>query len=561
MTDKIILTTLGDYPETPVSEGGMLWNETGSWRFVAPSFSPRPSPCSRACPLENDIPEIMRRLTDGDIEGAADALAWEDPFPALLGRVCPGFCMADCNRGRLDERISIRDIERFLGDRFSNQGPHVNVTRTGKSVAIVGSGPAGLSAAYFLTLMGHTVSVFEKETRPGGIPRLGIPPYRLSRKALDAVVGGIRAMGVAIHTGHEIRKEDLAGLSSSHDALFIAPGAHVAAAMGIGGEELAGVRRGLAFLRDVNAGIVKNMSGDYLVIGGGNTALDTARALLRVGGRPTVVYRRGREEMPAFADEAQEALEEKIPIEFFKAPVKIERGAGERLLVTLISMRPGDPDDSGRRRPVPVSGTEHVVEVDGVLSAVGETIDPALTESKKTGETGGGDGPIIVIGDAAGGPRTVAHAAASGKRAALRMDRMLSGREIGPDDRATESFRAYRERRSVIPIDPVRFEELNTDYFEETASVAAKRKSAEVRVQDFSEITRTYSPRAAVTESGRCFVCGSCVGCEVCATFCPDFSVSVQGDSALIDYRYCKGCGICIRECPRGVIVTRETDG
>jgi NADPH-dependent glutamate synthase beta subunit-like oxidoreductase/Pyruvate/2-oxoacid:ferredoxin oxidoreductase delta subunit len=555
MTDKIILTTLGDYPEAPVSEGGMLWNQTGSWRFASPLFSPRPSPCSRACPLENDIPEIMRRLAEGDIEGAAEALAWEDPFPALLGRVCPGFCMADCNRGSFDERISIRDIERFLGDRFLKQGPPVSAARTGKSIAIVGSGPAGLSAAYFLTLLGHAVSIFEKEKHPGGTPRLGIPPYRLSKRALDAVLGGMRAMGVVINSGKEIRKEDVADMSTSHDALFVAPGAHVAAAMGIEGENLPGVRRGLAFLRDVNGGIIKSMSGDYLVIGGGNTALDTARSLLRLGGRPTVVYRRGQGEMPAFADEVREALEENIPIEFFSAPVKIERAPRERLLVSLISMRPGDPDDSGRRRPLPVAGSAHIVEVDGVLSAVGETIDPELIENKNTGGRGG---RVIIGGDAAGGPRTVAHAAASGKRAALRIDRMLSGRETGPGESVTGSFRAYREGRSVIPTDPVRLEELNTDYFDRTASVAAKKVPPEVRVRNFSEITRTYSEKAAVTESGRCFICGSCVGCEVCATFCPDFSISVGGDSASIDYTYCKGCGICIRECPRGVIVTRQ---
>lgn len=554
MTHKIILTTLADYPEVPVSEGGMLKNETGIWRFASPAFSPRPSPCSRACPLDNDIPVIMHRLAEQDIEGAWEALAWEDPFPALLGRVCPGFCMADCNRSLLDERVSIRDIERFLGDRFSDRRPPIDPPRTGKSVAIVGSGPAGLSAAYFLTLMGHAVTVFEKEEEPGGIPRLGIPPYRLSRKALDAVVGGIRAMGVVIETGREIRREDLPELSSSHDALFIAPGAHVAASMGVEGEPTAGVIRGLAFLRDANAGTVGNMSGDYMVIGGGNTALDAARTVMRLGARPTVVYRRGPDAMPALADEVCEALEEKVPIEYFRAPVKIERGAGQKLLVTLISMGPGDPDTSGRPRPVPVPGSETIVEVDGVISAVGETVDPGLVEIKEAG-----DGPVIVIGDAAGDSRTVAHAAASGKRAAVRIDRMFSGTEIGPGEPVAESFRAYCERRSVILTDPVRFDELNTDYFEPMSSVAAKKILPEVRVRDFSEITRTYSEQEAMAESGRCFVCGSCIGCEICATFCPDFSVSVQDDSAVIDYTYCKGCGICVRECPRGVMVTRQT--
>jgi NADPH-dependent glutamate synthase beta subunit-like oxidoreductase len=556
MTQKIILTTLGDYPEVPVSEGEMLINETGSWRFASPAFSPRPSPCSRACPLENDIPGIMRRLAEGDIEGAADTFSWEDPFPALLGRVCPGFCMAECNRAQFDERVSIRDVERFVGDRLSRQGPPVEGERTGKSVAIVGSGPAGLSAAYFLAMMGHAVTIFEKERVSGGIPRLGIPGYRLSRRVIDSVAWRVRTMGVTIKTGRAIRGEDLAGLSSSHNALFIAPGAHTSAMMGIAGEELSGVTRGLSFLRDVNAGIMNALSGNYLVVGGGNTALDAARAVMRLGGRPTVVYRRGRDDMPAFSDEIHEALEENVPIEFFRAPVKVERGKGGKLLVTLISMSPGALDGSGRPRPVPVAGSEHVIEVAGLITAVGETVDAAFVGTGGTAARG----PVILGGDAAGGRRTVADAAASGKRAAISIDRTLSGHSIGPDDNAAGGFRAHWEKRSVMPAEPVRFEELNTDYFERMPSVAAKKTAPDLRVHNFAEVTRTYGEKAASAEAGRCFVCGSCAGCEVCATFCPDFSVLVQDYSAQIDYRYCKGCGICVRECPRGVIATRTDD-
>ncbi len=277
---------------------------------------------------------------------------------------------------------------------------------------------------------------------------------------------------------------------------------------------------------------------------------------MRLGGRPTVVYRRGRDDMPAFADEIHEALEENVPIEFFRAPVKVERGKGGKLLVTLISMSPGAPDGSGRPRPVPVAGSEHVVEADGLITAVGETVDTAFAETGGTAARG----PVIVGGDAAGGRRTVADAAASGKRAAISIDRILSGHSIGPDDNAAGSFRAHWERRSVMPAEPVRFEELNTDYFDRTPSVAAKKIAPDRRVRNFAEVTRTYGEKAAIAEAGRCFVCGSCAGCEVCATFCPDFSVLVQDYSAEIDYRYCKGCGICVRECPRGVIATRTDD-
>lgn len=270
MSDKIILTTLSDYPEVPVSEGGMLANETGTWRFVSPLFSPRPSPCGRGCPLSNDIAGFMHRLAEGDIEGAGEVLAWEDPFPSLLGRVCPGYCMDECNRSQFDEHVSIREIERFLGDRLVDNGPPgTNRLPTGKSIAIVGSGPAGLSAAYFLRLLGHTVTIFERESQPGGIPRLGIPPYRLPRKTFDEVIGGIRNMGVRLETGREIRKEDLGALLSSHDALFIAPGAHIPVRMGIEGEGLPGVVPGLSFLGSIQTGAVTDTTGEFLVVGGG----------------------------------------------------------------------------------------------------------------------------------------------------------------------------------------------------------------------------------------------------------------------------------------------------
>ena len=204
MTGKIILKTLSDYPEVPVSEGEMLINETGTWRFASPVFSPRPSPCSRACPLENDIPDIMRRLAEGDIEGAWRAFRGRTRSRRCWAGVCPGFCMADCNRTNLDERVSIRDVERFVGDRFSREDPPAQGPLTGKSVAVIGAGPAGLSAAYFLRILGYAVTVFEKERHIGGVPRLGIPGYRLPRRVMDAAVWRVRAMGAAVKTGHAI---------------------------------------------------------------------------------------------------------------------------------------------------------------------------------------------------------------------------------------------------------------------------------------------------------------------------------------------------------------------
>ncbi len=360
-------------------------------------------------------------------------------------------------------------------------------------------------------------------------------------------------MGAQVRTGKPIASGDIESLSRSFDGLLISPGAHVPVRMGIAGEDLPGVESGLAFLRDFHSGEARKVSGDVLVVGGGNTALDAARVLLRIGARPTVVYRRGQNDMPAFADEIKEASEEGVPMEFFRAPVKIERTRGKRLLVTLITMRPGDPDASGRPVPIPVPGSESTMDVDSVITAVGEATDRSWPQAA------GLEGGIITIGgDAAGGPRTVAHAAASGKRAAIEIDRRLAGNAAGPGDRPIESFRAHFERRSVMRADPVAYGDVNTAYFEKTPQIALERLTPEIRTAGFGEIVSTIDEAGAARESSRCFVCGSCVGCEVCKTFCPDFSISIAGRTAGIDYAYCKGCGICARECPRGVIVMGE---
>ena len=569
---KIILKSLEDYPEVPASWGDTLWNETGSWRFARPEFLPKPSPCKMACPLKNNIPEIMHRVDTGDMIGAYEELLWEDPFPALLGRVCPAFCVNECNRREYDDAIRIREVERYLGDEFIAKPPPIEKRRdTGMGVGVIGSGPAGLSAAYFLTLLGHSVTVFEKEGEPGGIPRMGIPEYRLPRGILSGVVKMIEDMGVEIRTGVEVGKEmGFEKLKTSFDALFVAPGAMVSQSMGIPGEELEGVTSGLDFLKGFHSGNSPEMKGRIAVIGGGNTAIDAARVLTRTGCDPVIIYRRGPDEMPAFPEEIREAKEEDIPTLYLKAPVEISKGKGGKLILTLVDMELGDADESGRRRPVPLKGSEKEMEVDGVITAigevgeVGEVADLSFLSGNGNGVNGGWkegrlEGENVYIGgDVSNREKTVAHAVADGKKGAIAIsmaiDMKLTQREGQFLEGAILSFKDYYHDNTQYIQDPVLFDGINTDYFKNERPVEIKRLDPGSRTKDFSEINGGLTKDGATDEASRCFACGTCIECGNCETFCPDFSVVSLKKAIEIDYTYCKGCGICARECPRGVI-------
>jgi NADPH-dependent glutamate synthase beta subunit-like oxidoreductase len=469
-------------------------------------------PCSSACPGAVDIPSYLSKIREGDLREAAQMLLDVNPLPSITGRVCPHFCEQECNRSEFDESVSIRDIERFMGDYIlkntneiiKSSGTRAGKKKTGKKVAIVGSGPAGLTAAYYLVRSGHSVTVFEASSKPGGMMRAGIPDFRLPKEILDAEIDKIRRVGVDIKVNTKIQSMKSL-FQQGYDAIFLALGAHRSTKMGIKGEQLPGIMDGMSFLRAVNLGEKISLGERVAVIGGGNTAIDSARAALRLGAREvTVIYRRTRAEMPAGVDEVEEALHEGVDIVFLAAPVKISRGEGQ-LKLTCTQMELGEPDASGRRRPVSIQGSEFSMDVDSVIAAIGQIPDiPSPwglrvrrdhtlrvdSDTQATDRRGAWAG-----GDVVTGPATVIAAIAAGKRAAASINSYLKGGVEAED----------KDRATLKP-----FLKFSRECLERTSKAKMPKlpiSERKINVEDalglgLSEVK---------TEANRCFNC-SCVG-------------------------------------------------
>ncbi len=461
------------------------------------------APCSHTCPAGVDVPRYIRLISEGNYDEALSVIREKIPFPSVCGYVCIHPCESKCRRGQLDESIAIRALKRFAADYGGKSAAEpVIASPSGKRVAVVGSGPAGLTAAYYLAkLCGHAVTVFESLPEAGGMMRVGIPRYRLPGDLLDAEIDAIRQVGVEIKTNTRI--DSVASLrEQGYDSVFLALGAHAGIPMRVEGEDTTGVMDCVSLLRDVSLGKEVKLGKRVAVVGGGNAAIDASRTALRLGAKKvTIYYRRTRDEMPAADEEINEALEEGVGIEFLANPSKIWRENGH-LKMNCVRMKLGDIDDSGRRRPEPIPGSEFEEEFDVIVAAVGQRPEipdqmGVKTNGRSTIDTDQYtlatdlDG-VFAGGDVVSGPASVIEAIAAGRQAAISIDKYLGGRGLiderlaPPEDiAASPAVEEDEERRR--PEMPV---------------LAVDR-----RLKDFSTVELGYTVEAATEEAGRCLRC------------------------------------------------------
>ncbi|MFB3905581.1 MAG: 2-oxoacid:acceptor oxidoreductase family protein [Acidobacteriota bacterium] len=520
--------------------------KTGTWATQQPRQKKPAPPCSGGCPAGNDVRGFVAAVRDRDLARALALLHTTSPFPGVCGRVCPAPCMEACHRSQFDQAVNIRELERYVADHAVP--PPVEVKSFRDRVAVIGSGPAGLSAAYHLVRLGYAAHVIESQPALGGVMRNGIPPYRLPADVLDREIDYILRHGVTAATSTRVSKEDIVRLSRQFAAVFIATGLQESRNLNPEDFDSSVAMQGIDFLDAFRSGERRLDRQQVVVIGGGNTAIDAARTARRLGAQVRIVYRRTRAEMPAIREEIEEALEEGVCLTELLAPLSLKAG---KLVCQRMVL--GETDASGRRRPVPVAGKQGttVLPCDRLILATGQSADlsifPEGTEVKENGQLLGPAGaPIIAGGDLQTNEGTVAGAIGSGRKAAWHIHRLLTGENLFPAGQV-----------ETVGLESIRF-----SAFKRAPRHDARLRNASERLHDFKEVRLGLEERPgdaeAVEESRRCFSCGSCTQCDICRANCPEAVLTRRGDEYAFNYDYCKGCGLCQFECPRGVILMEQ---
>ncbi len=542
--------------------GAVSYSHSGDDAYLRPAYNEKTPPCKNACPSSNAIRSFLTSIAQTDYYGRSYEESYEqawriltdtNPLPAVLGRVCPHFCESDCNRKEKDEAVSINQIERFLGDfGIQNNLQHQKLTDETRSekIAVIGSGPAGLSAAFQLARRGYPVTIFEAFDKSGGMLRYGIPTYRLPDDIIDAEVAKIEALGVEIKYNTKVGKDiSVDDLKKEYKAIFVGIGAHVGWNVGVPGEDAEGVMNAVEFLHKANAGEAMDLKGKkVLVIGGGNSAVDAARVALRLGATAQVVYRRTKEEMPALDEEVKDTEDEGIHIEFLAAPVEVISDGGKVTGLKCQKMELGEPDESGRRRPVAVEGSEYVIDADMVIPAIGQGPDFAglesfnengwITTQSAFGQTS--DEAVFAGGDVTNKLGTVTEAVGLGHNAARAIDAFIKGEDMP----------------KVYPPKVVKYSTMAMTYYTGLPRAEKQHLAVSTRTSNFDEVVSTLVNEVAIEETKRCLSCGMCFDCGNCYNFCTYSVFKKTPEKHEFEPRYkmnldiCVGCKKCAEECP-----------
>jgi NADPH-dependent glutamate synthase beta subunit-like oxidoreductase len=526
--------------------GSSLANKTGTWRTERAVYIDRLPPCNHACPAGENIQQWLYEAEEG---GDGYERAWrkvmeDNPFPAIMGRVCYHPCETACNRGHLDEAVGINSVEGFLGDEAIERGWQVAVEAepSGKRVLVVGAGPSGLSAAYHLTRMGHAVTIREAGPMTGGMMRFGIPKYRLPREVLDAEVERILALGVELELDCKVTNAAEAMSEGGFDAAFLAVGAHLSKRAYVPAGTAAHVLEAVSLLRGLEEGEQPLLGRRVAVYGGGDTAMDVARTAKRLGAdEAVVVYRRTRDRMPAHDVEVEEAEEEGVMMRWLSTIKHADEG---RLTIERMEL-----DADGFPQP---TGELDELEADSLVLALGQECDLSLIEDVPGIEVDDGVvqvGPnmmtghpgIFAGGDMVPDERSATVGIGHGKKAARHIDGWLRGSAYEPPPKHELAT----------------FDTLNTWYYADAPRTHRPRLEQVRRQTTFEEVVQALDEENALFEARRCLACGTCFSCDNCYGVCPDNAVIKLGDPGEryeIDLDFCKGCGMCVAECPSGAI-------